>query len=246
MHRPALGPPPGRLRPPSPGRRRRRSGGSSPAPRPAPAPAPAGCRARRGRRARGRPAAPPRAAGRAAARPRSTPRRPATSRPSARQRPSSSACPRSASPRKIGSGSASATSGRPPSRARCAQMRFCQPRGSRAIRSPRAFSVRAERDMGGRGYRKVMFARPLLPRARPACHAASPGFVEAGGVEAVHPAALRPEVRPQPQPARGVDPPGLDARAPRRRARRPARPACAARKRATCASPSAGSSEQTQ
>ena len=65
-----------------------------------------GCRARRGRRARGRPGAPPPAAGRAAAPSQIEPPPSASSWPSARQRPATSASPRSASPTSTGSGSA--------------------------------------------------------------------------------------------------------------------------------------------
>ena len=136
-----------RARPPSPGRRRCRSAGSSPAPSPAPARRAAAVAERRqvvepeaglplGLEPRvGRGRGPDRAA---ADRDRPPERAASAGRPAPRRAP--------ASPRKTGSGIASATSGRPPSRARCAQIRFRQARGGRAIRSPRALSVRADRD----------------------------------------------------------------------------------------------------
>ena len=142
-----------------------------------------------------------------------------------------------------------ATSGGPPSRARRAQSRLRQARGGRAIRSPQGPQRQSGvRDIVRRGHRKAS----CLPGSLIACAARRlvtrqcAGLREAGGVEAVHPAALRPVVGPEPQAAGGVDPAGSIPSAaasggddPRLgRARRGSAP--------TCASPSAGSSEQTQ
>ena len=138
---------------------------------------------------------------------------------------------------------------RPPSRARCAQSRLRQARGARASRSRRAFSVRADCDI--RGPPECFVHSSISPGAPSPCHAAQSRrdllrLLE-GRRRRSRPCRRAPASsrgggggrrRRRSSRDRGRAPPGRGDRAAPRGARR--------RKRASCASPSAGRSEQTQ
>ena len=96
------------------------------------------------------------------------------------------------------------------------------------MRSPSAFRVSADRGhCARRGTGKAAIRRDLIaPRRRPSRGSCRP-LARQRGVEAVHAAALRPEVRAAAAaPPRGVDPRRLDARAPPAPARPAAPPGC--------------------